>query len=127
MSAVGRLGIEPSELTIGPIREGHTLVIPKRHVVEVPDATAAELAAMFALAADVARRQRRFLGSRGENLVLASGKAGEQSVFHLHAHVVPRSEDDGLDLTSWWEARVRHPPREETEAIATRLRERPPA
>jgi len=34
-------------LTIGPIREGHALVVPKRHVVELPDATTSELAAVF--------------------------------------------------------------------------------
>lgn len=87
-------------LTIGPLREGHSLVIPRRHAVELTDAISEELAAMFQLGAEIARRQRRFLGSQGETLFLASGNAGEQSVFHLHLHVVPRIAGDALDLTS---------------------------
>jgi histidine triad (HIT) family protein len=108
-------------LTIGPIREGHALVVPKRHVVELPDATTSELAAVFDLGADVAKRQRRALGSKGETLFLASGEAGEQSVFHLHLHIVPRHDADGLDLTSWWEARIRKPSRATLDSIAKRL------
>src|SRR5690242_14309310 len=65
-------------LTIGPLREGHTLVIPKRHVVEFLDASPSDLAAVTDLASEVARQQRRALGSKGENLLLASGVAGEQ-------------------------------------------------
>jgi histidine triad (HIT) family protein len=109
-------------LTIGPIREGHTLVIPKRHVVEFPDATSGELAAVFDLAADVARRQRQHLASQGETLFLASGVAGEQSVFHLHLHVVPRQENDEVHLSSWWQALIRKLPRERLDATARSLR-----
>src|SRR5262245_26601710 len=81
-------------LTLGPLRVGRSLVIPKRHAVEFPDAAPEELAAVFQLGAEVARRQRSLLGSRGETLFLASGSAGEQSVFHLHLHVVPRTDSD---------------------------------
>jgi histidine triad (HIT) family protein len=112
-------------LTIGPIREGHALIVPKRHVVEFPDATASEFAAIFGLGAEVARRQRRALGSKGETLFLASGAAGEQSVSHLHLHVVPRHEADGLDLTSWWQKRMQQPDRAALDSIADRLRVRP--
>lgn len=105
-------------LTIGPLREGHALVVPKRHVVEYPEASASELAAIFELGAEVARRQRNALGSTGETLFLASGLAGEQSVFHLHLHVVPRHEGDGIDLTSWWEQRLQKPARAALEATA---------
>jgi len=110
-------------LTIGPIRPGHALVIPKRHAVEFPDATSEELAAVFGLGADVARRQRRALRSRGETLFLASGVAGEQSVFHLHLHVVPRHDGDGLGLTEWWQERFKHPERAILDSIAKQLRE----
>jgi histidine triad (HIT) family protein len=96
-------------LTIGPLREGHALVIPKRHAVELPDARPEELAAVLEVGAEVARRQRRALGSTGENLFLASGLAGEQSVFHLHLHVVPRHDSDGVALASWWETKMQRP------------------
>lgn len=34
----------------------------------------------------------------GVNLLHASGKDAQQSVFHFHLHIVPRYKDDGLDL-----------------------------
>jgi histidine triad (HIT) family protein len=109
-------------LTIGPLRRGHTLVVPKRHVVELVEASPVELASVFRLGTEVARLQRRELGSEGETLFLASGEAGEQSVPHLHLHVVPRQRDDGLDLAHWWSDRARSPAREELEQTARRLR-----
>ena len=122
VSRVAENSLSIAFLTIGPLREGHSLVIPKRHAVEFTDATPEELAAVFQLGAEVARRQRQILGSHGETLFLASGNAGEQSVFHLHLHVVPRIEADALDLTSWWAARMKKPPREELDSIAAKLR-----
>src|SRR5271169_1510700 len=121
-SLVGENDLSIAFLTVGPLREGHTLVIPKRHAVDFLDPTPEELAAVFQLGAAVARRQRQILGSQGETLFLASGNAGEQSVFHLHLHVVPRTETDALDLTSWWEARVRKASRTDLDSIAAKLR-----
>jgi diadenosine tetraphosphate (Ap4A) HIT family hydrolase len=110
-------------LTIGPLTDGHALIIPKRHAVELPDARPEELAAVMELGAEVARRQRSALGSKGENLVLASGRVAEQSIFHLHLHVVPRRENDGVELASWWEARMQRPKPERSvlERIAREL------
>jgi len=111
-------------LTLGPIRDGHTLVVPKRHVVELGDARASELAAVFELAVAVARQQRHCLGSTGENLLLASGLDAEQSVFHLHLHVLPRHHDDGVDMNSWWQRNVLRPEPgpEVLDRMAARLR-----
>ena len=120
-SKVGENDLSLAFLTIGPIREGHALVVPKRHAVEYPDLSPEELAAVFQLGAQVARRQRRSLGSQGETLFLASGDAGEQSVFHLHLHVVPRAPSDGLDLTSWWVRRVLKPSRAELDRVAAKI------
>lgn len=38
------------------------------------------------------------LSATGVNILNASGKDAQQSVFHLHYHVVPRYKNDGLDL-----------------------------
>ena len=121
-SRVAENSLSIAFLDIGPLREGHSVVIPKRHAVEFTDPTPEELAAVFQLGAEIARRQRQFLGSQGETLFLASGNAGEQSVFHLHLHVVPRIEADALDLTSWCAARIRKPSREDLDSIAAKLR-----
>jgi len=40
---------------------------------------------------------KKNLKADGVNILLCSGKAAQQSVFHLHFHIVPRRENDGLD------------------------------
>jgi histidine triad (HIT) family protein len=108
-SIVGENAAALAFLTIGPLTDGHALVIPKRHAVELPDTTADELAAVFELTAEVARRQRGALGSTGENVLVASGEDAEQSVFHLHLHVVPRRAGDSLEMAAWWESKMQRP------------------
>jgi histidine triad (HIT) family protein len=123
-----RVGERPEALaflTIGPLREGHALVVPKRHVVELVDASPGEWADVTDLGQEVARNQRARLGSEGETLFVASGVAGEQAVGHLHLHVVPRQRGDGLDLTSWWGRRVQSPERPALAGVARRLRGEP--
>ena len=113
---------------------GHTLVIPRAHAVTLEDVTPTDWEAVTRLAQQVAQLQRDRLGAAGVTLFLASGKAGEQSVFHLHLHVVPRMDEDGLDLTGWWAPRHRPTSPDALERIARTLREeglapsvRPPA
>jgi histidine triad (HIT) family protein len=78
----------------------------------------------MSLGAEIARLQRRSLGSTGENLLLASGRSGEQSVFHLHLHVVPRREGDGVDMNAWWQGKMQRPVpnREALDRTAGKLR-----
>lgn len=65
----------------------HVLVIPRRHVVSLAEATdAAELASVMLLAAEVARSEG--IAESGYRTVLNTGPNGGQSVFHLHAHVL---------------------------------------
>ena len=81
-------------LDINPIRTGHTLVIPKAHAVDLRTITDGDWAAVAGLSARVVNLLRRKLGTTGENLFVASGPGSEQSVFHLHVHIIPRSPDD---------------------------------
>jgi histidine triad (HIT) family protein len=78
---------------------GHTLVVPTAHVVGVQDARPRDLAATMTLVSRVSRAMRSALGATGVNVLNASGPGSEQSVPHLHFHVVPRWEGDGF--TTW--------------------------
>lgn len=74
---------------LNPVTEGHVLVIPRWHVVDAvqePQVTA-----------DVMRCAAE-LAERPCNIITSSGGEATQSVFHLHVHVVPRREGDGLAL-----------------------------
>lgn len=85
---------------------GHTLVIPTEHCVGVHDASPRALHAVSDLVQRIARAMSSRLGADGVNVLNASGPASGQSVPHLHMHVVPRWEGDGLD--TWPAGLSRH-------------------
>lgn len=74
--------------------DGYAFVIPKRHartILELqPDESHAEMDLLVALC----RALSEELAPTGINIVQNNGVAGEQSVPHVHFHVVPRTEGD---------------------------------
>lgn len=77
--------------------EGHTVVIPKQHaenLIECGTETAENL--MSAVKA-VSEYYVNFCGYDGVNVLNASGKSAQQSVPHLHFHIIPRKAGDGLN------------------------------
>lgn len=86
-------------LDIRPFTRGHTLVIPKRHTVDLTDTPPQTLAAMAILGQRIAKAARvSGLHADGNNIAINDGKAAFQSVFHIHLHVVPRRAGDKLAL-----------------------------
>lgn len=86
-------------LDIRPFTRGHTLVIPKRHTVDLTDTPAETLAGMLAVGQRIARAARTSgLHADGNNLAINDGRAAFQSVFHIHLHVVPRRSGDKLSF-----------------------------
>jgi len=75
---------------------GHTLVIPKKHSVDVHDTDAATYGVVASSAKKVADLLQRTLGSEGTSIFQMSREAGWQTVFHLHIHVIPRWSGDNL-------------------------------
>jgi histidine triad (HIT) family protein len=83
-------------LDVNPATEGHTLVIPRAHAVDIWDLDPEDGRAVWTLAHEVAALLRRRLAPDGMTLFQANGRAGWQHVFHFHLHVVPRWEGDPL-------------------------------
>ncbi|MGW0162508.1 HIT family protein [Mycobacterium sp. NPDC003323] len=101
-------------LDIRPFTRGHTLVIPKKHSVDLTDTPADTVAAMAALGQRIARAARTSgLHADGNNIAINDGKAAFQSVFHIHLHVVPRRDGDKLSFAKGMLVR-RDPDREES-------------
>ncbi|MEB3051685.1 HIT family protein [Mycolicibacter sp. MYC123] len=101
-------------LDIRPFTAGHTLVIPKRHTVDLTDTPPATLAGMVALGQRIAKAARiSGLHADGNNLAINDGRAAFQSVFHIHLHVVPRRSGDKLAFAKGMLLR-RDPDRERT-------------
>lgn len=80
------------------VSKGHTLLIPRKHQVDVFDMDADSFERLAGIAQKLSRELVQVYGATGINLLNASGKDAQQSVFHFHLHIVPRYENDGLDL-----------------------------
>src|SRR3954464_7768849 len=77
-------------LDIRPFTRGHTLVVPKRHSVDLTDTPAETLAGMLAIGQRIAQATRASeLGATGNNIAINDGKSAMQTVFHIHLHVIP--------------------------------------
>lgn len=86
-------------LDVNPATRGHTLIVPKRHAIDLFAIDTDDLSACAALAQQVAGHLRDTLGADGVNIMNSNGAAAWQSVFHFHLHVVPRyAGRDGLAL-----------------------------
>lgn len=85
-------------LDINPWTRGHALVIPRRHSRNLYEADDQDLSRMIVAAKRLALTMRDRLRCEGIDLLNACEPAGWQTVFHLHIHVIPRWEDDPLEL-----------------------------
>lgn len=88
-----------------PAARGHTLVVPTAHVRNLAEAPREVAGWVFAAASDVARLLTERLTPDGLTVVQSNEHAGWQEVFHLHVHLVPRWEGDGL-TRPWSPVRV---------------------
>ena len=77
---------------------GHTLVIPKKHFTNVLDCDKEYLDAVIEAVQKISNHYVANCGFDGVNVLNASGASAEQTVFHLHFHVVPRKNGDGLHM-----------------------------
>ena len=81
---------------LDPATPGHTLVIPRKHVTDLWKAESALAAELMTAVIRVGRAINASLKPDGMNLITSAGGVAEQTVFHLHLHVVPRWRRDGF-------------------------------
>lgn len=81
---------------LDPATPGHTLVIPRAHVDDLWNLTPVLGAELMAAVIKVGRAVGAALHPEGMNLITSAGAAAEQTIFHLHLHVVPRWRRDGF-------------------------------
>lgn len=106
-------------LDIAGDAEGHTLVIPKQHAETLMDCDSETCARLMETAKLVAEHYVRDCGYEGVNLLNASGESAQQSVPHLHFHIIPRKKGDGI--TAWPELGQDKTPLEEVQKRLTLL------
>lgn len=79
---------------------GHTLVIPKKHCTNVLDCDDEYLSAVMSAVKKISNHYVNDCGFSGVNILNASGESAQQSVFHLHMHIIPRKKGDNLNAWS---------------------------
>lgn len=83
-------------LDINPVNPGHTLVIPKKHSVDILDTDDHLLGDIASVVKKVGQALKSSLGYEGFNVGVNNGTVAHQIIMHAHWHVIPRRENDGL-------------------------------
>lgn len=80
-----------------PISPGHTIVVPKKHVADVEELSDEEFSAMARASKRIGAAMLKGLEIKGYSFFLDNKSAANQHVPHVHIHIVPREEGDGLE------------------------------
>lgn len=83
----------------GQVNPGHVLVATKKPYETLMDADEESAAAMMRAANRIAKAVQKAFQPDGMTILQANKPAGWQTVPHLHLHVLPRYENDGVELT----------------------------
>jgi histidine triad (HIT) family protein len=104
-------------MDINPATRGHALVIPRAHSADITEILPEDLERTTIAAQRLVARMGRTLAPDGFNVLNACRPAAWQTVFHFHLHVIPRYEDDPLQLP--WIPRGAEP--DEIAAVADKI------
>ena len=88
-------------MDINPLSSGHSLVVPKHHAENIYVTPPHALGAAMETLSKVSAAINRAVKPEGISILQANGPGAQQSVFHTHFHIIPRSTNDGLTMN--WE------------------------
>lgn len=106
-------------LDIRPLEMEHTLVIPRKHYVDLFDTPAELLSEVHCVAKEVSFAVKAATNADGISIIQQNGKAAGQDIFHLHVHVVPRFEGQKLPHFS----ELKQVERSELDAMAKKIQQ----
>ena len=104
-------------LDLSPVHPGHTLVIPKAHYRDMLEAPVSLAPAVFSALRKVGAAVMKATGATGFNIMQNNGLSAGQTMFHIHWHIIPRVEGDGLGA---WE-QGKYPDAETMQNVAARV------
>ncbi len=93
-------------LDINPVNQGHTLVVPKEHYLNMLDTPLEVLAEVIRAIKKIAPAVLKGSGAEAFNLGVNNGAAAGQAIGHIHFHIIPRFAGDGYTL---WGAKAYGP------------------
>lgn len=85
-------------LDIGPLSDGHTLVIPKERKAQLHQLSDDSAAAIGRVLPRLCRAVMRATGATAYNILQNNGSAAHQVVMHVHFHIIPKIGEDGLGI-----------------------------
>jgi histidine triad (HIT) family protein len=88
-----------SVLNKTPAAIGHVLIIPKEHYTIIEQVPDFEIGHMFNIANKISSAIFEALNMQGTNIIVENGVAAGQETAHFAINIIPRRENDGLNLT----------------------------
>lgn len=85
-------------MDIQPVNPGHVLVVSRQHFESFQDLPRGLGAHLFDVAMQLAPAIRKVSGADDLNVIVSSGAAAGQDVYHFHIHLIPRRQGDGFDV-----------------------------
>ena len=107
-------------LDIGPVAEGHLLLVSADHVESMARLSPEQAAAMLRNLPALVRAVQEATGCEGVNVLQNNGRLAGQLVMHVHFHIIPRKAGDAFDYT--WPAGTY--PQGRAEQLAQAIRDR---
>ncbi|MCR5431106.1 MAG: HIT family protein [Lachnospiraceae bacterium] len=89
-------------MDIAPAAKGHVIILSKRHMLSLLEIEEKTASRALIVASKIANAMKKALGCDGINMLQNNGSAAWQSVFHLHIHLIPRFDGDGI-IIPWKE------------------------
>ena len=83
-------------LDINPTAKGHTLVIPKEESEDIFKLSEESAKNLILTVKKVSVAVKNAVRAEGVNIIVNNGKSAGQIVPHLHFHIIPRNENDGI-------------------------------
>ena len=81
-----------------PANEGHVLILVKQHVANIFELDPEVGGRLFTLAVKIAQSMKKTLGLEYMNVMQNNGSVAGQTVDHFHMHLIPRYENDGIQI-----------------------------
>jgi len=106
-------------LDVGPVSDGHTLLVPKQHCTRIDQASDGVMIEIAKVLPAIAGGVRRAMDAEGYNVLCNNGHSAGQIVDHMHFHIIPRNPDDGV-FNRWPSYQY---PETKPEGIAAKIRE----
>ncbi|ADR18861.1 HIT family protein [Calditerrivibrio nitroreducens] len=108
-------------LDIRPVNHGHTLLIPKKHFVNIFDTDDDIARKIYPVLIKISKGIKEGLLADGINIIQNNEKYAGQEVFHSHIHIIPRFREDSLKFTP---RNLSYKDEDEKNKIVSKIREK---